>query len=94
MESAATPTWIMTVEYAGVSPAWREDDGTTDDSRVNPIAISRIGDRLTILSAVVAAVTEQEAHEIGLVGLGRWAQRIGVSTHNPTVVALFAKDIG
>ncbi|MEU1242096.1 hypothetical protein ABZ388_17250 [Micromonospora parva] len=94
MESPATPTWVMTVEYAGVSPAWCEDDGATDDSRVNPIAISRIGDHATTLSAVVAAVTEQEAREIGLVGLGRWAHRISLSTHNPTVVALFARGIG
>ncbi|MFE9202703.1 hypothetical protein [Micromonospora sp. NPDC007230] len=60
---------------------------------MNPIAISTLGDRAITLSAVVAAVTEQEAHEIGLVGLGRWAQRIGLSTHNPTVVALFARGI-
>ncbi|MER7589461.1 hypothetical protein ABTW72_18195 [Micromonospora sp. NPDC127501] len=93
MESAANLTWVMTVEYAGASPAWCEGDGDTDDSRVNPIAISRLGDRATTLSAVVAAVTEQEAQEIGLVGLGRWAERIGLSTHNPTVVALFARDL-
>ncbi|MFG3640670.1 hypothetical protein ACGF3C_10425 [Micromonospora sp. NPDC047762] len=92
--SAVTPTWVMTVEYAGVSPAWLEDDGATDDSRVNPIAISQMGDRATTLSAVIAAGTEQEAHGVGLVGLGRWAQRIGLSTHNPTVVALFARDVG
>ncbi|MFF0471281.1 hypothetical protein ACFYPX_28065 [Micromonospora zamorensis] len=93
MESAATLTWVMTVEYAGVSPAWCEGDGDTDDPRVTPIAISKIGDHATTLSAVVAAVTEQEAHEIGLVGLGRWAERIGLSTNNPTVVALFARGI-
>ncbi|MBG6100177.1 hypothetical protein IW249_000591 [Micromonospora vinacea] len=84
----------MTVEYVGVSPAWCEGDGTTDDLRVNPIAVSILGDRATTLSAVVAAVTEQEAHEIGLVGLGRWAQQIGLSTDNPTVVALFARGVG
>ncbi|MEU5670384.1 hypothetical protein ABZ749_08425 [Micromonospora sp. NPDC047753] len=92
--SAATPTSVMTVEYAGVSPAWLEDDAATDDSRVNPIAISQMGDRATTLSAVIAAGAEQEAHGVGLVGLGRWAQRIGLSTHNPTVVALFARDVG
>ncbi|MEU4681063.1 hypothetical protein [Micromonospora sp. NPDC023737] len=93
MKSAATLTWAMTVEYAGTSPAWCESDGDTDDPRVHPIAISKLGDRATTLSAVVTAVTEQEAHEIGLIGLGRWAERIGLSTKNPTVVALFARGI-
>jgi hypothetical protein len=93
MESTAAPMWVMTVEYPGVSAGWYEDDGDTHDVRVNPLAISKLGDRATTLSAVVTAATEHEAREIGLVGLGRWAKRIGLSADNPIVVELIARDI-
>jgi hypothetical protein len=92
LQPAAILEWVMTVEYLGVLPSGCRDEGDPGDARVDPLAISRIGDRLTLLSASVAAATEQEAREIGLVGIGRWAEQIGLDPDNPTVVALFIRS--
>jgi hypothetical protein len=92
MQPAATLAWVMTVEYPGVLPSGCQDDGDCGDSRVNPLTVSRIGERSTYLSAFVAAATEQEARKIGLVGIGRWAGQIGLDTDNPTVVSLFIRS--
>jgi hypothetical protein len=92
MQPAAILEWIMTVEYVGVLPSDCQGDGDPGDARVNPLAISRIGDRLTLLSASVATATEQEAREIGLIGIGRWAGQIGLDPDNATAMALFIRD--
>jgi hypothetical protein len=59
---------------------------------VTPAAISQIGIRSTYLSAFIAAATKQEARDIGLAGIGRWAEQIGLDPGNPSVVALFTRD--
>lgn len=88
MEPDITETWIMTIEYPGVLPVGGQDDGDTGDSHVRPLAISRIGDRSTRLSAAVTADAEQAAHEVGIAGIGRWAQQIGLVTTSGNVVSL------
>ena len=47
MQPAATLAWVMTVEYPGVLPSGCQDDGDCGDSRVNPLTVSRIGERST-----------------------------------------------
>lgn len=82
----------MTVEYPGVLPPGPEDEGDPGDSRVRPLAVSVMGERATQLSAFVAATTEQQARDIGLVGIDRWAEQIGLDTGNPIVVSVFPRD--
>lgn len=89
MHAADIPRWVITVEYPGVLPSGSGVDGDPGDSRVTPVAISTIGDRSTHLSAFVAASTQQQAREIGVSGVGRWAEQIGLDAANPTVVSLF-----
>jgi hypothetical protein len=80
-------------EYPGVVPRGCDDEGGPVDWRVKPLAISAIiGKGPTRLSASVAATTEQQAGNIGLAGIGRWAEQIGRGTGNPIVVSLFLRD--
>jgi hypothetical protein len=92
MQPAAAPAWIMTVEYPGVLPRGCDDEGDPGDSRVKPLVISTMGTRSMWLSASVAATNEQLARTIGLAGIGRWAEQIGLDTGNPIVVSLFLRD--
>ena len=92
MATKTAPRWVMTVEYAGVLPFGSGDDGDPGDSRVNLLGMSRMGDTATRLSASVAAVTDDEARQIGLVGIGRWAAQIGLDADHPVVVSLFLGD--
>jgi hypothetical protein len=91
MQPAAS-IWVMTVEYSGVLPPGCEDEADPGDSRVRPLTISKNGERSTWLSALVAATTEQQARSIGLVGIDRWAEQIGLDTSNPIVVSLASQE--
>jgi hypothetical protein len=88
MQPAAS-TWVMTVEYPGVLPRGCENEADPGDSRVRPLTISKNGEKSTWLSALVAATTEQQARSIGLAGIERWAEQIGLDTSNPIVVLAF-----
>ena len=91
MQPSGARTWVMSVEYPGVLPSGCDDEGDPGDSSVRPLAISKNGDQSTMLSAFVAATTEQQAHDIGLAGIGRWAEQIGLDTGDPIVVSLFPR---
>jgi hypothetical protein len=92
VQPPAVRTWVMSVEYPGVLPPGCDDEGDPRDSRVRPLAISKMGEDSTTLSAFVAATTEQQARNIGLAGIGRWAEQIGLDTGNPIVVSLSPRD--
>jgi hypothetical protein len=83
-----TSTWVITLEYPGVLPSGCRDEADPGDSRVTPLAISTIGDQSTHLSAFVTAATAEQAHEIGVAGVGRWAELIGLDPREPVVVSL------
>jgi hypothetical protein len=82
----------MTVEYPGVLPRGCDDERDPGDSHVKPLAIATMGRASTRLSASVAATTEQQARNIGLSGIARWAEQFGLDTGNPVVVSLFLRD--
>jgi hypothetical protein len=81
----------MTVEYPGTVSS-NDDERDPGDSRVKPLAISKVVDEWTRLHASVAATTREEARDIGLAGITRWAEQIGLPTGNPVVITLFARD--
>jgi hypothetical protein len=78
-------------QYAGVLPSRCDDEDDSGDPRVVPLTISKIGATSTYLSALVAATDQLEARAIGLTGIERWAEQIGLDTDNPDVVSLFPK---
>jgi hypothetical protein len=88
VKQSDTSTWVITVKYAGVLPFGSQDEADPGDSRVTPTAISRIGDESTHLSAFVTATTTEQAREVGVAGVGRWAELIGLDPANPVVVSL------
>jgi len=93
VQPAATRDWVMTVAYPGTVP-WNDDEPDSGDSRVKPLGISQFmgEDASTQLHASVAAATHEEARNIGLAGITRWAEAIGLPTGNPVVISLRARD--